>query len=102
MIRDAKGQDAEDAQSIAFREQPTDDRGIYRIYGTCSREPIWLVRVGRSFSQAFQFNPYDSDVPTYAPSSTRDNAAEVSVRGGEETTAIFAIAENRVTRSAEP
>ena len=42
---------------------------------------------GIIFNQPFQFNPYDSDVPTYSPSSTRDNAAEVSVRSGEETNA---------------
>ena len=35
--------------------------------------------------QQFNFNPYDFDTPTYAPSSTRDNAAEVSVTSGEET-----------------
>jgi hypothetical protein len=32
-------------------------------------------------------NPYDTDVPTFAPSSTRDGATEFTVRGGEETTA---------------
>jgi hypothetical protein len=31
---------------------------------------------------------YASDVPTYAPSSTRDTAAEISVRAGEETTDV--------------
>jgi hypothetical protein len=31
-------------------------------------------------------NPYDNDVPTYAPSATRDNASEISVRSGEEIT----------------
>ena len=35
--------------------------------------------------QQFNFNPYDFDAPTYAPSSTRDNAAEVRVTSGEET-----------------
>ena len=33
------------------------------------------------------FNPYDTDVPTYAPSSTRDEAAEITVRSGEDSTA---------------
>jgi hypothetical protein len=39
---------------------------------------------GSSGFSSFQLNPYETDVPTYAPSSTRDNALEVSVRSGEE------------------
>jgi len=30
-------------------------------------------------------NPYDTDAPTFSPSSTRDTAAEINVRAGEET-----------------
>lgn len=33
-------------------------------------------------------NAYDTDAPTYAPSSTRDTAAEISVRAGEETASV--------------
>ena len=83
MIRNAKGQ----APRIPGfgPEQSTDDRGIYRIYGLSPG--TYLVSAGGlNAFQSFQFNPYDSDIPTYAPSGTRDNAAEVSVRGGEETT----------------
>jgi Carboxypeptidase regulatory-like domain len=82
MIRDGKGQ-APGMSSFGLTEQPTDDRGVYRIYGLAPG--TYLVSAGGiGLSQSFQFNPYDSDVPTYAPSATRDNAAEVSVRGGEE------------------
>lgn len=82
MVRDAKGE-APRGSFFGYLERPTDDRGIYRIYGVTPG--TYLVSAGGSgMSQAFQFDPYDSDVPTYAPSSTRDNAAEVNVRAGEE------------------
>src|ERR1700752_461529 len=82
VIRDAKGQ-APKMPSFAFLEQPTDDRGIYRIFGLAPG--TYLVSAGGSgFSTSF--NPYETDIPTFAPSSTRDNAAEVSVKSGEEST----------------
>lgn len=63
-------------------ERTTDDRGIYRIYGLAAG--TYVVWAGGS-----QFNsgadPFDADVPTYSPSSTRDTAAEITVRVGEET-----------------
>ncbi len=78
MIRDAKGQVA---RTSGFFEQPTDDRGIYRIYGL--PPGTYVVSAGGS-----GFIPsgsvYDTDIPTFAPSSTRDTAAEVSVKSGED------------------
>ncbi len=80
MIRDAKGQIQRTPNFGAF-EQPTDDRGIYRIYGLAPG--TYLVSAGGS-----SFIPtsgmYETDIPTFAPSSTRDTAAEVSVRSGED------------------
>lgn len=85
MVRDANGQPPK-MPFMGLMQQQTDDRGIYRIYGLLPGS--YLVSAGGiSFNQPFQFGPYDSDVPTYSPSSTRDNAAEVSVRSGEETNA---------------
>ena len=84
-IRDAKGKVLRTPQLGGAVERPTDDRGIYRIYGV--GPGTYLVSAGGGGNQSFQFNPYETDVPTYSPSSTRDNAAEYSVRGGEETTA---------------
>jgi hypothetical protein len=82
MLRDAKGEPAKLGAPITT-EQPTDDRGIYRIYGL--RPGTYIVSAGGSgFSPSF--NPYDQDMPTFAPSSTRDTAAEVLVRSGEDAT----------------
>lgn len=78
MIRDAKGQAARLPGNI---EQPTDDRGIYRIYGLAPG--TYLVSAGGS-TFINSLSPFETDVPTFAPSSTRDTAAEVSVRSGED------------------
>ena len=85
MIRDAKGQPPKQMEFMV-NQQATDDRGIYRIWGLAPG--TYVVNAGGTdYSQPFNFNPYDGDSPTYAPSSTRDTAAEVSVRSGEDTTA---------------
>jgi hypothetical protein len=62
----------------------TDDRGIYRIYGLLAG--TYVVSAGGpgrpppvSSETVFEF-----DVPTYAPGSTRETAAEITVRLGEE------------------
>ncbi|HEV2835816.1 MAG TPA: carboxypeptidase-like regulatory domain-containing protein [Pyrinomonadaceae bacterium] len=85
MIRNAKDETPA-LGSFAFTERTTDDRGVYRIFGM--RPGTYLVSAGGSASpQAFSVSPFDWDMPTYSPSGTRDNAAEISVRPGEETTA---------------
>jgi len=84
MIRDAKGKPPTGAR-IPF-ERLTDDRGIYRMYGL--QPGVYLVSAGGRIG--FPYNPgaYDFDSPTYAPSSTRDSAAEIEVRSGEETSGV--------------
>jgi hypothetical protein len=63
----------------------TDDRGIYREYGLSSG--VYVVSViGRD--QFGRRSPLASYLTTYYPSSTRDTAAEVTVRGGEEVSGI--------------
>lgn len=85
LVRDAKGEPAR-FSGFAAGERTTDDRGVYRIFGL--RPGTYVVNAGgATSSQTFTLNPYDWDVPTYAPSSTRDTAAEVTVRAGEETNA---------------
>jgi hypothetical protein len=82
MVRDAKGQ-APRLSAFTLVEQPTDDRGVYRLFGLLPG--TYLVSAGGlGLGQTFQFDPYDSNISTYAPSSTRDTAAEVSVTSGEE------------------
>jgi len=81
MIRDANGRRLS-YQAFA-RDSPTDDRGIYRIYGLPTGTYIVVAGGTRDYSRT-GVNAFDTDVPTYAPSSTRDTAAEISVRGGDE------------------
>jgi hypothetical protein len=83
-IRDANGQ-APRSPAFGYREQPTDDRGVYRLYGLLPG--TYVVSAGGGVNFYSSFNPYENDVPTYAPSATRDNASQISVRSGEETTA---------------
>ena len=80
MIRDARGESPK-LPALISSEQPTDDRGIYRIYGL--RPGTYIVSAGGS-GFAYSFNPYDQDLPTYAPSASRDTAAEILVRSGED------------------
>lgn len=82
MIRDGNGQPAR--YGMAYRgARTTDDRGIYRIYGLSAG--TYLVSAGGVINfSGFNVSPYDTDVPTFAPSSTRDTAMEINVRPGEE------------------
>ena len=80
MVRDARGEGGKLVPYIT-QEQPTDDRGVYRIYGL--RPGTYIVSAGGA-GFAYAFNPYDQDVPTYAPSASRDSAAEILVRSGED------------------
>ena len=82
-IRDASGQIMRTASYGV--ERLTDDRGVYRIYGLLAG--TYLVSGGGSSGLTALFNPYDTDVPTYSPSSTRDTASEIIVKPGEESTA---------------
>jgi Carboxypeptidase regulatory-like domain len=79
MIRDSKGQPAR--YGTPFQDKSTDDRGVYRFYGLAPG--TYLVAAG-GISYSYVVNAYGTDVPTYAPSSTRDTAAEIFVHSGEE------------------
>jgi hypothetical protein len=82
LIRDANDQPPSPGRFAIDR--PTDDRGVFRIYGLPTG--TYIVAAGGRATFGYSLNAYDSDAPTYAPSSTRDTAAEISVRAGEETT----------------
>ena len=81
MIRDAKGQPPR--YSIPMRARQTDDRGVYRIYGLTPGAYI-VSAGGLGNTSGYSVDAYAGDVPTYAPSSPRDAATEVSVNSGEE------------------
>ncbi|MDQ2974312.1 MAG: carboxypeptidase-like regulatory domain-containing protein [Acidobacteriota bacterium] len=86
MVRDSNGQPPR--VGIPFREQTTDDRGVYRIYGLAPGTYIVSAGGGSGNFSGFDMNAYDADAPTYAPSSPRETAAEVNVRAGEETGSV--------------
>jgi len=81
LIRDNKGQPPR--YGIQARARQTDDRGVYRIYGLPPGTYI-VSAGGLSNATPYSVDPYGNDVPTYAPSSPRDAATEVSVSSGEE------------------
>ena len=84
MIRDANGKLP--ASPRFPIERRTDDRGIYRIYGL--PPGTYLVSAGGRGSYNYNVGAYDADSPTYSPASTRDTAAEVVVKAGEESAGI--------------
>jgi hypothetical protein len=84
MIRDHNGRSLPRG---AVRERMTDDRGIYRVYGLMTG--TYVVSAGGPTESSHSFiNTFETDVATYAPSSTRDTAAEISVRAGEEVNGV--------------
>ena len=84
MIRDGNG---EPLRYPGFQTQKsTDDRGIYRLYGLSPGTYV-VSTGGRGVFNSFA-DPYDTDAPTYAPSSPRDTAAEITVRAGEEMSGV--------------
>jgi hypothetical protein len=84
LVRDANGQPP---KYSSYQLEMTDDRGIYRLYGLLPG--LYVVSAGGlgTFIN-YTTNAYETDAPTYAPSSTRDTAAEISVRTGEETSGV--------------
>jgi hypothetical protein len=84
-IRDGNGQPSR--YGAILRERTTDDRGVYRIYGLPTGTYLVLAGGSGNFSGS-GVNPYDTDAPTYSPSSARDTASEINVRAGEETSSV--------------
>lgn len=83
-VRDADGQPL---TTGGGGNRPTDDRGVYRIYGLLPGAYIVSASgAGQFFSP--RATPYDMRLPVYYPSATRDTATEVTVRQGDEITGI--------------
>jgi hypothetical protein len=84
-VKDENGKPAE--SNTLARERLTDDRGVYRMYGMAPGTYIVSAGGTSRIAMTMRGGAYDTDVPTYAPSSTRDTASEVLLRAGEEVTA---------------
>jgi len=82
MIRDADGR--RPTQLAPSFDKLTDDRGVYRIFGLLPG--TYVVFAGGRGSSGVGANAYDNDAPSFAPSSTRDTAEEISLGVGEERT----------------
>ncbi|HEX3145930.1 MAG TPA: carboxypeptidase regulatory-like domain-containing protein [Pyrinomonadaceae bacterium] len=81
-VRDGEGKKLVAGQRY---EKRTDDRGVFRFYGLAPGSYIlWAAKP--SFGTILP-SAYDNDVPTYYPSATRDTAAEIGARDGDEITA---------------
>jgi hypothetical protein len=85
-VRDDKGEPVQGVTS-PLRERLTDDRGVYRLYGLAPGSYVISAGGSGRYFGPYNSSQYDNDAPTYAPSSTRDMAVEISVRSGEEITA---------------
>lgn len=84
MIRDANGQPSR--FPVTHTPKSTDDRGVYRIFGLLPG--TYLVSAGGRNTFGASSGAFDTDAPTFSPSSTRDTAAEIVVKAGEETTGV--------------
>jgi len=68
-----------------YYDNMTDDRGVYRVYGLPAGTYLVSADGGAaSRSLRMSLNGFANDLPTYAPSSNREDATEISVRTGEE------------------
>jgi 5-hydroxyisourate hydrolase-like protein (transthyretin family) len=70
-------------------ERTTDDRGVYRSYGLLPG--VYVVSAAGRYASVMNFygsSAHTDEAPTFYPSTTRDAAAEVTVRAGEEVGAV--------------
>lgn len=89
-VRDLNNQPVA-AQGFGFlpaTESQTDDRGVYRIYGL--PPGVYVVSADGASARPWGANvsALEGEAPTFHPSSTRDTAAEITVRAGQEATGI--------------
>jgi protocatechuate 3,4-dioxygenase beta subunit len=86
-VRDGQGRRVAMDSGFGGMPRMTDDRGVYRIYGLQPGSYVVVVGGGTPYYIGMP-NIYENESPTYYPSATRDTAAEVSVRTGEEATGV--------------
>jgi Carboxypeptidase regulatory-like domain len=84
MVSDESGRRYDDAGR--YYENMTDDRGVYRVYGIPTGTYVVSTdgNVEDRSSLRIYIKGFAMDLPTYAPSSNRAGADEISVRIGEE------------------
>ncbi len=85
MVTDETGRSY--SNSGFYFDNMTDDRGVYRVYGVPTG--TYVVSADGSIEDRSVFSRmnvkgFSNDLPTYAPSSNRAGADEISVRAGEE------------------
>ena len=84
LARDESGRSY--GETGSYYDNVTDDRGVYRVYGLPSGTYVVSADGGveNRSSTRMSVNGFANDLPTYSPSSNREDAAEISVRTGEE------------------
>jgi Carboxypeptidase regulatory-like domain len=84
MVRDESGRSYGSAGR--YYDSMSDDRGVYRVYGLLTGTYVVSAdgNVEDRSSIRLNVNGFANDLPTYAPSSNREDADEFSVRLGEE------------------
>ena len=84
MVRDDSGRSY--GHAGRSYEGMTDDRGFYRVYGLPTGTYVVSAEGGIADPSYMRYsvNAFANDLPTYAPSSNREAADEISVRIGEE------------------
>src|SRR5262245_58344750 len=86
-VRDEDGRPLPAPEKVsASSQRQTDDRGVYRSYGLAPGS--YVICAGGSGGISTRPTPFEGRMLIYHPSATRDAAAEVTVRGGEELSAI--------------
>ena len=83
-VRDETGQAV--SGDVGLWTRPTDDRGVYRIYGLAPGS--YIVSAGGRDTSSLRSTPFAGRTTTYHPSSTRDAATLVNVASGVEATDI--------------
>lgn len=73
-------------KAAASSRRQTDDRGVYRLYGLAPGS--YVVYAGGSWGLSARSTPFEGRMLIYHPSTTRDTATEITVRGGDEVSGV--------------
>lgn len=86
-VKDEEGRPISQQSFRGASSRPTDDRGIYRLYGLAPGS--YLVATG-NLGQGFATgsSPFAGKMSIYYPSATRETAQEVVVRAGDEVAGV--------------